>query len=132
MCAPPAIHSHSLVVGGLKDSGLLEGLALLLLDAALALLGSAVSLSVGHAEHVISLDAAAHTGVAGNGLAELEALLLVLNTVEDGGGLVEVLAGLLASGNGVAGSEGVLNVGNFDSKEGGDGLWGHGLLQNVR
>lgn len=113
----------------LKDSSSLKGLSLLLLDAALALLSSAVGLGVSHAEHVVGLNATADTTVAGDGLAKLEAGFLFFNSIEHIDSLFDILSLLLFAFARSAGGEGVLDVLVFASEESGNGLWGDGLLQ---
>ena len=57
--------------------------ALFLLDAGLAVLGALASLSIGHAEDIVSLDTAVEPAVTWNGIAELLSLVLgLLNSVE--------------------------------------------------
>jgi len=117
-------------VGAAESRGHLQSLALLLLNAGKAVLCSLASLGVGHAEHVVGLDAAHHSGLAGNGRSEHQALGLLIHTVESVHGLLMglVVAGgsLLVSG---LGKSGVLNVGVLAAEESVDGGWGNGLLQ---
>lgn len=126
-----AVFRPSLVLG-LVGRGHPQGLALLLLDAVLAVGGSAAGLSVGHAEDVVGLNTAVHSAVAGNGLAEHQALLVVVAAEESLGGGLLVL--LLGSGGvlGGEGGEGVLDVGVLTVPEGVDGGWGDRLLQKER
>lgn len=53
----------------------------------------------------------------------------MLNTVEYGGGSVEVLCRGIRISDGIAGSEGVANLGVFSTVEGSNGSWGNGSVE---
>lgn len=95
----------------------------------MTLLRSAVGFGIGHAEHVVGFNAAAHSGVARDWLSESEALLFLFNSIEHIDSFFNILACLLFSFALGAGSKGIVDVLDFTAKEGGNGLGRHGLLQ---
>lgn len=102
-----------MLVSRLELRCLLQGVSFFTLDAVLALASSAAGLSVGHAENVVSLDAAVSATVARNRIAQLKSLGHVLvHAVEDIVGLNIGLSRRLA-GHGIlfAGAEELLAVG---------------------
>ena len=67
-----------------EDGGRPQGVALFLLNAALALLSASAGLSIGHAENIVSLDTAVESAVSWDGVSELLSLVLgLINTVEN-------------------------------------------------
>ena len=64
-----SLYSSHASVARHKRTGDLVGVALLLVDVCLALIGCVLCLGVGHAEQVVSIDAAVGATVAGNGSA---------------------------------------------------------------
>ena len=66
-----------------ENSSCPQSLTLFLLNAGLTLLGSSAGLSIGHAENIVSLNAAVEATVPRDGVSELLSLVLgVFNTVE--------------------------------------------------
>jgi len=124
-----SLHSSSSLVVGHEGRGHLQGVSLLLLNTVLAFLGAAAGFGVSHAEHIVCLDAAVHSTVARDGLAELQARLLSLNSVEHTGGTFKVLAVVLALARGGPASKRVLNGRRFYSEESVHGSWRDRLLQ---
>lgn len=115
---------------GLEGRGHLQGLTLLLLDAGERVLCTLARFGVGHAEHVVGLNAAIHTRVAGDWLSEHQTRWLLLNAVEslDGLGLGLVSwAVIVTSSWGVAG--GVIDLWVLATEEGVHGGWWDWLLQ---
>ena len=115
---------------GNESGSHLEGISLLLLDAGKTVLCSLASFGVGHAEHVVGLDSAVNTGVAGNGLSEHKALWLLADAVEGGDGLVVVLVSVVSNGvisSRLAGR--VVNLWVLATEESVNGCWGNWLLQ---
>jgi hypothetical protein len=106
----------------------LQSLSLLLLNAGKTVLGSLASLGVGHTENVVSFDSAVDTGVAGDRLAEHQALGSLLNAVEGSDGLRFLL--VTSVGLGLAGvrfTGGVGDLGIFATEESVHGCWGNWL-----
>jgi len=113
-------------LSGLESGSHLQGLSLLLLDAGKTVLCALAGLCVGHAEHVVSLHSAVHARVAGDGLAQHQALGLGADAVEGGDGLVSGLVAII--GNGVIGcglGSWVVNLGVFATEESVHGRWGN-------
>ena len=109
--------------------GHLQSLALFSLDAGQTVFASLGGFGVGHAEHVVRLNAAGETAVAWDGLAKFQACLSLLNTVESVNSLLLRLGGLasldLLSRARLAG---VLNLGVLNSEESMDARWRDRLL----
>lgn len=79
----PLLSIASLGVLRHEDGSRPQSVALFLLNAVLALVSASASLSIGHAENVVSLDTAVESAVSWNGVSELLSLVLgLINTVE--------------------------------------------------